>query len=306
MSKYEEQPDDGLTDEERAALLIVEEPEATTSEEQHVNEDEQQTETPAAQADADGQAAADPVAPAADAAPAPAAAAAEPEAAPEAQPAAAPEVKPQVSAPILVIAAPEDAPAKLADIATKKAELAQKFEDGEVTAAEMHKELDALNEQQFDIKLAVREYELAGKMEAQRLSAQWNADCNAFLTAHPEYNDQARGQLLDDTIKAIASIPANFNLTNAQALAKAHRMVMVELGEEVKPATPAPVKVVQHVVPKPEVPPNIGNLPAASMNDTNGGEFAALERLRTSGNLEAYEEAVDKLSDAAKARYLRA
>lgn len=308
---YEEQPDDGLTEQERAALAMPDEP---TSEADDVNQGEPQEAPAAAEQEAPtGAAAVDPAANDDAGAAQPAAAAVvDPEVKAAPEPVAKAEVTP-VSAPLLVIAAPEDAASKLADIARQKAELAQKCDDGDVTMAQFQKENDALNEQHFELKSQVREYELAQKMEQQRIQSQWIADGNAFVAQYPEYKegsatfDAERAQLLDAALMGLAKIPANQGMDNRTALERAHKMVKGAYGEVAAPAAePAAKTFTQPVVPKPATQPNIGNLPAAQMNDTQGGEFAALESLRKSGRLEEYEDAVDKLSDAARARYLRA
>jgi hypothetical protein len=306
--------DHGLTPEEEAALAYK----GDAEEEKKIVDPDADPETQAADADA--------AAPAADPAPAagdePAAGAADadaapaPDAEPEPAPAAAAEPAPQpqaapAPAPILIVQAPADAKEQLDKIAADKAALIEKWETGEVTGKEYQTQLDALNDKQFDLKAQVREAELAQKMEEQRVQNQWVADCNAFLNSHPEYADKAseRYKLLNESIMALASMPSNQGLSNEKALAKAHRMVQLEMGETPAPAATTqapPAKVTQHKVPKPAAPLNIGTLPAADMNDTSGGEFASLNALQKSGDVEAYEAAVANLSEAQRARYLRA
>lgn len=309
---YEEHPDDGLTDEERAtraAGFEESDDQAPTSEgNDDVDAIQQQPEAAAEdQPTGEGEPAAD-ADPTTGADDAQQAAAAEPEqTAPvaKAEPAA-----PQVAqAPILVVQAPEDAEAKLAEIASKKEALADDYEAGTITLKEMQKQIDALSEQAIDIRMAQREAELAQKLEAQRVQNVWVQDCNNFLAAHAEYKDAERLQQLDETIKALARIPSNAGMSNLDALAKAHRMVRAMNGEPVDaPQAVAPVAAKTAAPPqvkKPEIPPDIGKLPAAAMNDTTGGEFAALESLRKSGKVEAYEDALASLSEAARNRYLR-
>lgn len=305
--------DHGLTAEEQAALKFDDSAEGAV-----IVDPDADPETPVADAatptladDTDPVADPVPAAGADDADPAPAANA-DPEPAPAAV--AEPEPKPQAAAapaPILIIQAPADAKEQMERIAAEKDALLDKWESGEVTAKDYQKQLDALNDQRADIQAQVREAELAKKMEEQRIHNQWVADCNRFIADHPEYADvnSDRRKLMDETIMALARMPSNQNLSNEKALAKAHRMVQVELGE-IAPAQaktpPAPQKVFQHKVPKPDIPPNVGNLPAAAMNDTSGGEFAALDALAKSGDIEAYETAVSRLTAAQAARYLRA
>lgn len=218
-----------------------------------------------------------------------------------AQPAAA-------SAPLLIVEAPEDADGKLAKIADDKKAILQKYEDGELTGAEMQAQTDALNEQALEIKLAVREAALAQKMEQQRLNALWVNDCNTFLAKHPEYADKERSNLLDEYILALSKVPSNGSLTNAQALEKAHKMVKVHLNEPLDDPKPQPEqkKVAnKQPIPKPDPQPNIASLPAATIADTSGGEFASLDRLQKSDPI-AYEEKLYAMTPAQRERYLRA
>jgi hypothetical protein len=297
--------DHGLTPEEEAALNLKDEDE----EETHVDPeaDPEAADEPAAAAEPQ----ADPD-PAAD--PEPAVSAAEPAGAadpePEAAPAPAP-AKAEVAAapaPILIAQAPEDAQEQLAALAAAKRELSRKYEDGEITSAEKDLQYDALNDQILDVKMAIREAEQAQKMNDQQILNLWIADCNRFLAAHEEYSDPGLQALLDHAIKSIASQPENRGMSNDAALAKAHGMVQEKAQAMVaamnKQAAPA-AKVTQHKVPTPAAPPNIGNLPAASLNDTTGGEFASLNALQKSGDVEAYEAAVEKLTDAQRARYFK-
>lgn len=301
MSQHDEDAMADLTDEERAALLTEDpsEKELFDPEAEPAPAEPEPEAQPEAAPEPEAAPAVEPAqeTPAADPAPA---------GEPEAQPAPAAEKPAAAPAPVFVANAPEDAKAKLADIATQKTELARKWEDGEVTGSEYQAQLDTLNEQQFDIKLAVREAEMAGRMQQQQIENQWTNDCNKFLADNPEYADKERLAMLDASVRALALIPANQGLANHLALEKAHKMVKGAYGEAVSAAAPAAKPTAkQPVVPKPEIPPNIGNAPAASMNDTNGGEFAALTRLQQSGDVEAFEAAFDKLSEAQQAKFLR-
>ena len=303
MSDQIENVDDELTEEEKAALAFDDSDEKTAVFDPDAVPDPAAEPAPAAaEVDPDLPPVAEP-----EAAPEVPAAEATPE--PEAKPEPAKQEVAPTHAPILVVQAPEDAQAKLAEFAKKRDEVFQKFDDGEITNAEYNKQLADLNDERLGILLHIERANLAQQLESQRIQNQWVNDCNTFLAQHPEYSDQnsEHYKLLNETIMALATMPSNQGLANDKALAKAHRMVMAELGgtapAAAAPATPA--KVVQHNVPKPPAPPNIGNLPAASMNDTTGGEFAALDRLGKSGDVEGYEAALDKLTDAQRARYLK-
>lgn len=298
--------DHDLTAEEEAALKLPEDPD-----EHKIVDPDADPEATAQPAAADPEAAAA-AAPAADPQPAPAPAAAEPAPAadPQPEPAPAPAAEPQAvaaaPAPVLAVQAPEDAKAQLDKIAADKGALVDRFEAGEITTKEYQTQLDALNDQRAEIQHQVREADLARRLNEQQITNAWIADCNRFIGAHDEYKDEALLGQLDMAIKLIAAQPENRGLANTAALGKAHQMVMAMNGKVVAPAAKTePGKVVQHKVPVPDAPPNIGNLPAASMNDATGGEFAPLETLRKSGDVDAYEDAVAKLSEAARARYFK-
>lgn len=299
-----ELPDD-LTDEEREALNYQEPAEDVNASEQQA----EQADPDAAPVEADGadpaaddaSAGADDAQPAvaADADPAPAA---EPVAEVAEQPKAAP-----APAPILIVDAPADAQDRLTQIATDKAALLDKYENGDITAKELHTQTDALNEQQFELRQQLREAELARKLEAQRAQNEWDGQCRSFLEGRPEYHGDAgkdRFQALDEAIKAMARMPINKGVSGDKLLLKAHNAVRAAYGDAPEAAAPQK-KINQPVVPKPAIPPtNIGKLPAADANDTSGGEFAALDTLAKGADVEAYEAALTKLSDSQRARYM--
>lgn len=213
-------------------------------------------------------------------------------------------------APVLVVAAPEDAKAQLDAIAAKKSDLIDKFEAGEITTREYQNQLDSLNDQRSEIQSQVREANMAQKLNEQQVQNLWVADCTAFIGKNAEYADinGERHQALNAAIMTLAKMPQNRGISNQDALAKAHKMVKAMYGEEVvaKPTAAAnPAKVAQPVVPKPAAPPNIGSVPAANMNDDTGGEFAAVDRLARSGNVLALEDAIENMTEAQRARYFK-
>jgi len=237
----------------------------------------------------------------------PAAAEATPPAA--AEPTPAPSPAPQ-QAPILVAQAPEDADAKLADIASQKADLRKKYDDGEITFDEYEAKKDTLNDQKSEIELAVREANLAQKLELQRQQNQWNADCDAFMDKHKElYAGEANAPVFADlnaAIKAIAVMPSSASLTGPQILDRAHRAVMAARGTPVvDEAKPDPKPAPRKEVPKPALPPDLGKMPSATGNDPGEGKWASLDRLQES-DPNAYTAALEKMSPAERELYLAA
>ena len=274
--------DDGLTDEERAALEedIDEGDEDETSiddgadSDADAGDDADAGETVAAAADDTVQAAAD-----------------------AAEPAAA------TSSPILVVDAPADADAKLKDIATAKDALISQFDDGDITAKEYQQQLDALAKQEREIERAVERSALAAEMEQQRLKNEWAATVNAFIEINDVYNPTTNPRMyraLDQEVRDVAGSPEAKTMTGAQILAKAHENLAQAFGFEAKKEAPAG-KVRR--VPKPGLPPSLDKVPAAEMLDVTSGKYGALDRLASTNPL-AYEEALMKMSDRERDEYL--
>lgn len=278
--------DDGLTDEERAALEDDGgEPTSATTEPDEGLEDEGLAEQEAA---------------AATAAAAVVAAAAEP-AAVVAE--AAPEAKPQ-PAPILIAPAPENAEAKLAEIATQKDELLNQFDEGDITAKEYQKQLDTLAKSERAIERQQDRAELAATMDQQRLQNDWTSTCNAFVESHEVYKDNPRlYKALDAEVRELASKPDTASWTGDKFLAEAHKNLKAAFGfVESGKTIAADAKAVR--APR-EFPPNLAKVPAADVQDTNGGRFAVLDRMASSDPV-GYEETLNKMSEADRTAYLNA
>ena len=219
-----------------------------------------------------------------------------------------PAVETAESAPILVAQAPEDAEAKLAEIASAKESLITKFDEGDITAKEYQAELDKLLKKERSIEWSVEKAKLAGEIEAQRQANEWKSTVNAFISENPRYDPEkapSMYKLLDLEVRRVATTDEFKNRTDSAAgreiLAKAHENLAKELGfapaktEEKKPAPPAGKK--------PDTVPSLHATPASDVNDTNGGKYAVLDRLAATDPIR-YEEELMKLSDSERNAYL--
>lgn len=273
--------DDGLTEEERAALSddgdVAVTPEASAApDEDTAHDPEQQAE----------------------------AAAVEPE--PAAEPAAAEQPAEEVTqaqqqpAPVLVAPAPEDAENKLKEIADQKEALLNQFDEGDITAREYQKQLDELARQERAIERAQDRAELATQMEQQRQQNEWVATCNAFIEANSVYKDNPRlYKALDAEVRELAQKPETANWTGQKFLEEAHKALAEAFnlptnGKQAKPAAA-----------QRDLPPNLAKVPAADVQDTSGNRFAVLDRMASSDPI-AYEEALSKMSPAERDAYLAA
>ena len=273
--------DDGLTVEERAALAEDDGGAAVTDEGADNGEGTKGAEdTPEVAAAAE---------------PAAADAAAEPE------PAAA-ENQPQ-PAPILIAPVPENADARLSEIATAKEDLLTKFDDGDVTAKEFQQQLDALTKQERQIERQQDRAELASQMEQQRLQNEWTQTCNTFVEKNAAYKDNPRlYKALDAEVRELAAKPETAAWSGQRFLDEAHKNLKAAFGFQ--DGTPAPAPKVDAKTPRRELPPNLAKVPAADVEDTNGGRFAVLDRMAAT-DPSGYESALGRLSESERDAYLQ-
>lgn len=278
--------DDGLTDEERAALsddgdIVNADPGTGEADEQDTERAAEAAAT-AAEPDGDAGAAADATDPAA---------AADEEPAPEAK---------QQPAPILVAPPPEDAAAKLTEIGEKKDALLDQFDNGDITAKEYQKQLDSLAKEERAIERAQDRAELAASMEQQRLQNDWISTCNAFVDSNPIYKDNPRlYKALDAEVRELASKPESANWSGQKFLDEAHKNLAQAFN---LPASKTPTPKTPHT-PRKDLPPNLAKVPAANLEDTSGGRFAVLDRMASTDPL-GYEEALARMPAAERDAYL--
>lgn len=208
------------------------------------------------------------------------------------------EVTPQ-PAPILIAPQPEDAEAKLNEIATKKDALLTQFDDGDITAREYQKQLDELSKQERSIERQQDRAELAASMEQQRLQNEWTSTCNTFVDTHPIYKDNPRlYKALDAEVRELAAKPETANWSGQKFLDEAHKALKQAFGlQDGEPGKPTPKSTTR------DLPPNLAKVPAANLEDTSGGRFAVLDRMANSDPM-GYEDALAKMSEAERTAYL--
>lgn len=212
---------------------------------------------------------------------------------------------PAPRAPILVAEAPEDADARLADIASRKAALSEKFDDGDLTSKEFQTQVDALNKEERALERQIDKAQIAQDLENQRLTNERMTEINTFLkeVEIPNDNKNLRFNVLNTAVIAVANDEANINLTPREVMQKAYDLCVSEgalqpkkSAEPAKP-TPTPAK------PKTPInaPPTLANLPAAEINNTDDNRFAYLNRI---ANPDIREREFAKLSPADQEAYL--
>ena len=196
---------------------------------------------------------------------------------------------------------PADVDDQIAAAKLAKIKLAEKFDEGEITAVEYAKQTEELNDFQRELENKRFKAQLAAESQQSRELDSWEETCSDFLSAHPEISkSKLRYDSFDYAVRLVTGDQANAALTGAQQLEKAYQTWVTELGIQVD----QPAQSVAKPDPrKPKVVPNIGSLPAAQANDTDDGKFAYLDRLADSDPLK-YEATLAKLSDADREAYL--
>lgn len=211
----EHEIDDGLTEEERAALV----------------DEEGGTDNPTDTDTKDADAAAEAATAAAEADAAKATTEAAAAAAPADTDSDTTTEAPTQSAPILIAQPLEDATAKLAEIDSKKEALLTQFDDGDITAKDYQKQLDALAKEERAVEMAQFEAGIAAKLEQQRLQNDWNATCNSFVETHAIYKDNPRlYKALDAEVRELAAKPETAQWSGQKFLDEAHKNLKAAFG----------------------------------------------------------------------------
>ncbi len=206
------------------------------------------------------------------------------------------------------IDSPADSSARLTQLAEEKTALAAELQGMDIELSEYHVRLDAINQQEQNIRMAVREAELVSNINKQNAEKAWAETCDNFVTSHDEYKDNpVMLDILNRNVIAIAHEAGNANLTGQQVLAKAHAKAIAEASAQFEKMAKALGKNVIQAAPqakpqinKPKLPQTLSGLPTAEPTETGGDEFAAIDRLSGS----AQEDAISRLSDSQRNRYL--
>lgn len=215
----------------------------------------------------------------------------------------APRVQP---VPLIRAEVPADIEAQKTAIETQRDEIAQKFEDGDMTAREFQAENRKLDKQDNDLDWLVRKAELSAETTQAQTEATWYKSTSDFLADHPEImKNELVYNAFDAVVRKITGDKANHGLSDRKQLEKAHAEWAEALGITVDPAAKpaADKKPAPAAKGKRDLPPNLGTVPAATASETDDGKYAALDRLIETDPL-AYEAALAKMTPAESDAYL--
>ena len=207
--------------------------------------------------------------------------------------------------------APENIDEALTVLAQNEESLAQRFDDGDITAKEYREEMARINQQRQQITWAQQKAELAAEMTEAAKREAWEREVSDFMTTGPGSALRAsETQMIafDNIVRRVTADPANASLSDRAQLHKAFRLFAedmkraynIDLAGAQQQAAPqtqqAPARQTRAVVP------TLAHVPAAEPESLDQGRFAALDRLSTADPI-AYEQAVARMTDAERAQF---
>jgi hypothetical protein len=203
----------------------------------------------------------------------------------------------QVSVPTTMPRLSEAEEKRLVTIKTELKALAQKFDDGELTAVEWRDEQEKLEDERDVLK----EKRAVAAMTTQNSVNVWyQTTIPTFIAHHPEYKDGSlRHKLLDTIVRELQM--ATTTPTDPKILVKAHERITEELGP-VAGGEAAPAKKKKGNGKDRTSPPKFADIPASDAQQvTQPNKFARLDKLQGVD----YERALAKLTPADRDFYLQ-
>lgn len=301
-------PLDMLTDEEKAALndsdFLEDDAEAggggdtAGAEDQNGAENAGQEQANEADAAAAEEAAAEAAAAAAETAPDAGAQPGASEQAPQQQVEPGPDYRSQIA----------DYDQQIAGFKEDRNQLLAQFDDGELTGTELQAKLDELDEQSD----AVKSQKAVAANAAQQDENNWNNAVNGYFDKYEALkSNQAVLSAFDGAVRSVTGNPAFAGLPFDKQLSIAHEQLVVsakhsglqgvpEIAGAKPPADPKPGQQAKQASgqakPMREPPQTLANVPASDVSGVADSPFAQLERLFESGDSDAIEAAMQKLT----------
>lgn len=199
---------------------------------------------------------------------------------------------------------PADADDKLKAIEDKGVALETQFEDGDITAAEYRKGLEAVNAERNALQWQKQKAELAAEMHQQARVNSWNGTVREFMATEAAVISKSQPMLkaFDEYVQTVTGDAANVGLSDRKQLEKAwtdFKKDMSDMGVtfDKKAAAPQP-KTTAQPAPKAkrDIPPTLAKVPQSDIQATDDGRFASIDRLAAE-DPEAYEAAIAKLQE---------
>lgn len=222
--------------------------------------------------------------------------------------------------PEFTLQAPDGVDDKLKELDTREDKLTEQFDDGDITTAEYRKGLRDLSKERDDITWSVRRYEQAKERHDEAVSGvnqqfmqNWFKTAGDFVKDRPEISrNKTVMQVFDNIVQAINTEENINKFSHQKRLEMAYKQWAEDLGIDVQQPSGKgkPAKAAKKAAPpkQRDLPPTLGKVPSADVNQTDDGTYGTLNRLFNSSNPHDVAKAEDmlaRMSEADQDRYLR-
>lgn len=222
--------------------------------------------------------------------------------------------------PEFTLQAPEGVEDKLKALDEREDKLTEQFDDGDITTAEYRKGLRELGKERDDITWSVRKYEQAKERHEESVAGaqqqwmqNWFKTAQDFVKDRPEIaRNKTVMQVFDNIVQGINTEENINKFSHQKRLEMAYKQWAEDLGIQVQEPTGKgkQAKPAKKATPpkQRDLPPTLGKVPSADVNETDNGAFGTLNRLFNSSNPKDVAKAEDMLSrmpEAEQDRYLR-
>jgi len=200
---------------------------------------------------------------------------------------------------------PDDADQRLAQIGNDMKHLREKFHDGDIDLDEYEAERTKLDDERNDLRMSMRLHEAEVKGRQQAMLNQFYQQRDNFFEQNADlYKTERVKGMFQQIVQEIAAKPENANQTADFFITEADKQLRSDFGIPAPGANEQPEGKrrarKKSARDRANVPPNIGDAPAAEIPETSTSEFAHLEKL---SGMEL-ERALAKLTPEQQERYL--
>lgn len=194
-------------------------------------------------------------------------------------------------APILAATPVPNADAMLQQLAQAEDNLAQQFDEGDITAREYREGLNRLSDQRDDVRWALRKNDLAHEMKETAEKAAWHREVKEFMTRGPGAGltkSHAAMVAFDEVVKQVTSDPANDRLSDRAQLQKAFKIYTQDMA-----------KAGYGSSDQIETARALGDMGGGR----GGADFGSIDSMIAKGDLSGVERALARMSKDERDRY---
>lgn len=210
----------------------------------------------------------------------------------------------------------ETAQTTLADLTKQRAKLLEDFKDGEIGDDEFQQQWDQFDESIGNAKAEIIAAQRTTQSAQHQIEQKWYADVDAYLSDHPDLQDEAHLPGFDAELKFVTGTYPN--ISNEAAIRLAHTRYAPVAEAMGKPLSTLPdgTKPAPKADPKPqepapqteqrrqrELPPTLNNVPSSDMGGYEDGRYAQVERAIDADPFEG-EQAFERMSPEDQERFL--